>query len=288
MKKIVLFLLATVMFSLPLRAAGPGGVRKTVESSMLVTGWVLIDPAGDVEKLELDQRDKLPEGVVDMVEKAGATWRFEPTLVDGVARRGRARMSLRIVAKKVDADHYEVAMRSGYFGDEAMSPKERIARADSIKPLEMNPPHYPKIAAQMGARGTVYLVLKVGQDGTVKDLFAEQVNLQVIRSSNEMERMRRMLAQVATSAARSWTFLPPTEGEYAQEESWSVRVPVDFQFHDDSSPQYGQWNSYVPGPKSVAPWDTGFDASQSPDAMIAGVLYDNRKSRRLLTPLHPG
>ena len=284
----ILALMLGLLVAFASHAAGPRAVRKTVESSMLVTGWVLIATDGSISKLELDGPDKLPTGVLSLVEQAGASWRFEPLLIDGVARKARARMSLRIAAKKIDAERYEVGIRSGYFGEEAITPEERIARPDSIKPIAMKPPIYPEIAWKVGARGTVYVVLKIGREGTVQELFAEQVNLQVIGSENEMDRMRDMLAKSALNAARKWTFQLPAVGENAKKETWVVRVPVDFQFHGYQRPSYGQWDSYVPGPTRRAPWDTGFDSAQSPDAMIAGVLYDARKSLRLLTPLHPG
>lgn len=284
----ILALMLGLLVAFASHAAGPRAVRKTVESSMLVTGWVLIATDGSISKLELDEPDKLPTGVLSLVEQAGASWRFEPLLIDGVARKARARMSLRIAAKKIDAERYEVGIRSGYFGEEAMTPEERLARGDSIKPIAMKPPIYPEIAWKVGARGTVYVVLKIGREGTVQELFAEQVNLQVIGSENEMDRMRDMLAKSALNAARKWTFQLPAVGENAKKETWVVRVPVDFQFHGYQRPSYGQWDSYVPGPTRRAPWDTGFDSAQSPDAMIAGVLYDARYSLRLLTPLHPG
>lgn len=284
----ILALMLGLLVAFASHAAGPRAVRKTVESSMLVTGWVLIATDGSISKLELDEPDKLPTGVLSLVEQAGASWRFEPLLIDGVARKARARMSLRIAAKKIDAERYEVGIRSGYFGEEAMTPEERLARGDSIKPIAMKPPIYPEIAWKVGARGTVYVVLKIGREGTVQELFAEQVNLQVIGSENEMDRMRDMLAKSALNAARKWTFQLPAVGENAKKETWVVRVPVDFQFHGYQRPSYGQWDSYVPGPTRRAPWNTGFDSAQSPDAMIAGVLYDARYSLRLLTPLHPG
>ena len=284
----ILALMLGLLVAFASHAAGHRAVRKTVESSMLVTGWVVIATDGSVSKLELDEPDKLPGGVLSLVERAGASWRFEPTLIDGVARKAKARMSLRIAAKRIDAERYEIGIRSGYFGEEAITPEERIARPDSIKPIAMKPPIYPEIAWKAGARGTVYVVLKIGREGTVQELFAEQVNLQVIGSENEMDRMRGMLAKSALNAAKKWTFQLPVIGEKVKEETWVVRVPVDFQFHGYQRPSYGQWDSYVPGLIRRAPWDTGFDGAQSPDAMIAGALYDARKSLRLLTPLHPG
>jgi TonB family protein len=287
MNRIVALLLG-LLVAFACHAGGPGAVRKQIESSMLVTGWVLIDPDGSVTKLEIDGQEKLPAGVVKLIEQGGASWRFEPVLIDGVARKAKARMSLRVVAKKVDADLYQLSIRSGYFGEEAQTPEEYVARPDAIKPLTMKPPFYPENAARMGGRGTVYVVLKIARDGSVQETFAEQVNLQVIGSENQMASMRTIFSKAALSAAKKWTFQPPVAGGSPNETGWVVRVPVEFQFHGYERPTYGQWDSYVPGPTQRAPWDANAMDEQAPDAMIAGMLYDARNSLRLLTPLHPG
>ena len=281
-------LLLGLLVAFASQAAGPRAVRKQIESSMLVTGWVLIAPDGSVTKLEIDEQEKLPAGVVKLVEQGGASWRFEPVLIDGVARKAKARMSLRVVAKKLDAERYELSIRSGYFGEEAQTPQEYVARPDAIKPLAMKPPMYPENAARMGGRGTVYVVLKIARDGTVQESFAEQVNLQVIGSENQMTSMRTIFSRAALSAAKKWTFQPPAAGGSSHETGWVVRVPVEFQFYGYERPTYGQWDSYVPGPTQRAPWDTNAIGEQAPDAMIAGMLYDARNSVRLLTPLQPG
>ena len=287
MNRIMLLLLA-LLLPFASHAGGPGAVRKQIESSMLVTGWVSIAADGSLTKLEMDEREKLPQGVVGLVEQNSAHWRFEPVLVNGVARKAKARMSLRVVAKKVDAELYQLSIRSGYFGEEAQTPEEYVARPDAIKPLAMKPPMYPENAARMGARGTVYVVLKIARDGSVQESFAEQVNLQVIGSENQMASMRTMFSKAALSAAKKWTLQPPAPGGSAAETGWVVRVPVDFQFFGYERPTYGQWDSYVPGPTQRAPWDTDATGEHAPDAMIAGMLYDARNSLRLLTPLQPG
>lgn len=284
----IMVLLLGLLLSFATHAGGPGAVRKQIESSMLVTGWALIAPDGSVTKLEIDEQEKLPAAVVKLIEQGGAGWRFEPAMVDGVARKAKARMSLRIVAKKIDADLYQLSIRSGYFGEEAQTPEEYVARPDAIKPLAMKPPSYPENAARMGGRGTVYVVLKIARDGTVQESFAEQVNLQVIGSENQMASMRAVFSKAALSAAKKWTFQPPATVGSAHETGWVVRVPVEFQFHGYERPTYGQWDSYVPGPTQRAPWDTNAIGQQAPDAMIAGMLYDARDGLRLLTPLQPG
>lgn len=271
-------------------AAGPVAARKQVEISMLVTGFVVIERDGSVGELEIDQREKLPKDVVRLVDGAGKVWNFEPPMVDGKSVRGRARMSVRVVANKIETNLYKLSLRSGHFGLEALTPEELQQRADAIKSVSMRPPAYPRLALESGYQGTVYLILKVGRDGAVLDAMAEQINLRTVGSAAEMERMRSIFAGSALKAARSWTFVPPTTGENASAEFWSVRVPVDYAFHGTNLPKYGEWQAYIPGPQQPIPWLPGdMDASESPDALLSGGFYEVGKSLRLLTSLqHDG
>lgn len=259
---------------------------------MLVTGHVLIEPDGGVSGWEIDQREKLPAAVIELVERSASAWRFEPVMVDGKARNARARMSLRVVARRVegDNDNYRITIRGGHFGEEAMTAEERktLALADRVQGIEMKPPTYPRSAWQAGVHGTVYLVLKINREGAVDDVVSEQVNLKVIGSEQQMKSMRGALERSAMSAARTWKFRIPTAGEQAEGPYWSVRVPVDYKFEDDNAPGYGQWEAYVPGPRQEKmPWHMedleGFDIP--PDALIAGQVYQVGDGLKLLTAL---
>lgn len=271
--------------------AGVKEVRQQIEGSMLVTGYVYIEPNGSVERLELDQPEKLPPAVKNLVERAGPQWEFDPVMVDGVARRAKARMSLRVVVKKQAEDSFQISLRGAYFGKEAMTPEERIAQEENttIRSSKMRPPIYPMAAAQMGARGIVYVVLKIGRDGKVEDAVAEQTNLQTVGREQQMDHMRNLLSKSALSAAKGWTFLPPTEGPEAVAPYWLVRVPVDYSMWGDKQPGYGEWDAYVPGPLRDVPWRTGeLMPGETPDAMIAGGIYPVGQGLRLRTPLQSG
>ncbi|MGN7832827.1 energy transducer TonB [Pseudoxanthomonas sp. 22568] len=266
--------------------AGIKEVRAQVEASMLVTGAVIIEPDGTVAKLDLDQREKLPPAVAGLIDKAAASWKFEPILVDGVGRRGKARMSLRVVANKLPNGDFQVALRGGHFGDEAISPEERQKRNDSVRSVKLLPPAYPGGVARAGAQGTVYLVVKVARDGTVADVIAEQVNLGFVGNERLMQQARDAFSESALAVAKKWIFRPPTEGAEAAAPFWLVRVPVDYKMPEKKAPGYGRWEVYVPGPRQSAPWmQSEHGGDDAPDAMVAGGVYEIGKGRRLLTPL---
>ncbi|HRN61830.1 MAG TPA: protein tonB [Luteimonas sp.] len=294
-----ILILLFVLLAGVVHAAGPRAVREQAEMSMLVTGMVLIDPEGRVTGWQIDQREKLPDYAANLVERSAPMWKFEPVLIDGQPRAMKARMSLRLVAEKQSDGDFRIAIGNGYFGRDALSEKERTAldrdgdsdagqAADSLRAIAMRPPGYPDTALQMGARGTVYLIVRVGRDGAVEDVAVEQVNLRVVGNENQMQRIRDMLSKPAAAAARRWTFRVPTVGESADQEYWLARVPVDYKFAGEKY-QYGQWQAYIPGPYQRHPWqDDDADASRGPDALADGGIYEVGKGLKLLTPLQEG
>ena len=285
------------------QAAGVAEARKQVEASMLVTGRVTITREGTVSDWTIDQREKLPDVVAGMIDAAAPGWRFEPIEIDGKPAHGSARMGLLMVAERVDDERFRVSIRSGHFGRDAVlmaRSRERRDRRDdeADKPiaddrltgLEMRPPAYPALALQAGVQGTVYVIVRVDRSGRVQDAAVEQVNLRVVGNGREMARMRDLLAKPALAAARKWTFRIPVSGEWADEESWSARVPVDYAFANGKQPGYGEWQAYIPGPRQPVPWRLesleGFDIA--PDALIAGEVHQVGTGLKLLGPLEGG
>ena len=81
------------------------------------------------------------------------------------------------------------------------------------------------------------------------DVIAEQVNMTVVAPERTMDRMRDIFAKASISAARKWTFSPPTTGEDSTRDSWTVRVPVTFALNnsDNGQPErYGRWRAFIP------------------------------------------
>jgi hypothetical protein len=152
----------------------------------------------------------------------------------------------------------------------------------------MRSPAYPKNMYAMRAKGDVLLLVKVGRDGTVQDVFAEQVNLRVVGKENQMRQVRDTFARASVSTARSWTFRPPTTGKLKDAESWNVRIPVRYMMGEHDLARYGTWEAYIPGPRERAPWrNSQAGAEAAPDLLAAGGIYmaDLDDGPRLLTPL---
>jgi hypothetical protein len=270
-----------VFSCLALAGTGPGAVRKQIESTMLVTGMIDVEPDGHVSTYSLDQADKLPPGIVELVEGVVPAWTFEPVLVDGRPIRARATMTLRIVARKLEDQNYSIGIRSASFG--------KGEPGQSVRADKMEAPGYPATAAKSGVAGTVYVVLRIGRDGRVHDAFAEQVNLKIVAGERQMDGWRGLLAHSALAAAKRWSFIPPTAGNSMDDEFWFARVPVAYNLESGRLPKYGQWEAYVPGARQVAPWlDHDEVAPAGVDAFVAGTVSQVGKGLRLLTPLQAG
>lgn len=91
-----------------------------------------------------------------------------------------------------------------------------------------------------------------------------------------MERFRKMLSTASLTAARTWEFIPPTQGNEADEEYWLVRVPLDFIAPGDQPLNENEWNPYIPGPRATIPWVIN-NRGLAPDALAAGGVYPARQ-----------
>ena len=141
----------------------------------------------------------------------------------------------------------------------------------------------------MGGKGVVYLLVEVGRDGKVANVDAEQVNLGVVGGEREMDVLRSQFTAAALRAAKGWTFAIPTTGNQANDDSWILRVPVQFVLTGPGEQQHkeGTWDTYIPGPRNMEiPWaQKKLKTAGSPDALPDDGIYPLRQGATLLTPL---
>lgn len=279
----VLLVALVASLALPSWSGNARSVRKQVESSVRLSGTVVIGSDGTVQAHELEPGAQLTPKIEDFIARSLATWRFEPVKVNGEVVRARVPMSLRLVAKREgDEGNFNVRIASAHFGSE-----NPAAESDWLTKAELQPPHYPAAAARLGASGIAYLIVRVGPDGRVMNVAAEQVNLFVLGSSEQVKAIREEFADAGIRAARKWTFRPPTTGPYVDHDSWLVRVPVEFRMVGDRRPKPGEWEAYVAGPRNMdMPWaHEQLKTAGSPDALPDAGVYPLRQGATLLTPL---
>jgi hypothetical protein len=255
-----------------------------IEARMLVSGTLSVDATGAATGFTLDKRDKLPPPVTQLLDQLLPTFRFKPVEHDGHAVAVDANMSLEVVANQIDPQHIAVRLRSACFVDTAPSMAEKVSVNHRV------PMSYPPGATRDGLQGTVYLALRIDRTGHVADIEAQQVNLKRIGSDGEMQRWRDILANNAIAGARQFTFNIPTTGKHAHDAFFTGTLPVEYSFADVPQPGYGQWDSYVPGPKRDIAWrhDTDDDGGDNDEAVPAGEFASSGDHLKLLTPLGGG
>ena len=284
MKRLLLLLLLCGSLAGTALADGARTATAPVEASMLVTGTIVVAPDGSVSSYAVDHPEKLPSGVLQVIGNTVPQWKFRPILRDGQPVNAKAKMSLRIVARKMGGQNFAVNVRAASFGQDA--PSERVTERKLVKPI------YPREAVLSGVSGTVYVVLKVDRDGHVEAADVWQVDLNMIDSDAAMRRWRQMLAKASLNAARRWTFNPPTAGGQASDQHWVVGVPVNFKLRglpDSRQVAYGQWQGYVPGPHELIPWlNQAQVAASGVDTIPAGGVLQLNSEFQLVSPLKRG
>lgn len=261
---------------------GPGAVRKQVESALYVTGTIDITPSGKVVEYALDQPEKLPKGIIDMTARLLPQWTFEPIAMQDAAV-SRSKMNLLFVGKKLDDGRYSVELRSATFS--STNPNEWVDVPRTGRRL----PTYPSSLIGAGVTGTVFLIVKIGRDGKVIAIDASHVNLRVISHEAGMQQWRNLLARQSIAAVKQWTFVTPTSGPEADEPYWIGTLPLDYILEGQEIPRYGQWQTYVAGPKTLIPWrDEALVAEGNTDALTPNSFHTAGSGRRLLTPLAGG
>jgi hypothetical protein len=257
-------------------------IRRQAESSLFVSGEIVIAADGTVLGHTLDEAHKLPKGIVDLTAKLASKWTFEPVpLAD--AQATRSRMSLLYVIKPLDDDRHTLELRSASF--EADLPPE--ARMSVARRGRM--PAYPQVLVTNRIGATVYLHVQVGRDGKVMNIDASHVNLRAIGSEKNMALWRDAFSKLSIQAVRGWTFKPPTTGPDVDAPHWIGTLPVMFIADGVPEPQPGKWEAYIPGPRKVIPWldGTGLTADQA-DALAPNQFHSPGNSRRLTSPLMGG
>lgn len=280
----------TVVLALLLPLSAMAGwledARSSVEQSMLVTGTISVGPTGHVSGYTLDKADKLPVGIRGLVGDSVLKWEFEPMQVDGLPASARNRMTLRVIARHLDDKQIRIRLSGVNFSPMVANDDARVTAKRAV------PPRYPRAARKEGVAGTVYAAVKVGRDGKVLDTHVNQVDLRILGSESQLPRWRGLLGDAVTDAIKRWEFTAPAEGNEADSPHWSVMVPVAFSLTGTrrrGKTGHGEWEAYVPGPYTPAPWKiTDVDSDgRSANALVDGGVYmaSEQGRLRLLSPL---
>ncbi|TBR39784.1 MULTISPECIES: energy transducer TonB [Dyella] len=260
--------------------------RPVVESSTLVKGTIVLNKDGTVASTSIDDENVLGNALSDVVRKTAAQWRFDPVMQNGEPVIAKARMSVRLVARKNDSGDYNVRVKGAMFGESVDATKRRNLP-------HLTSPAYPPAAVSAQLEATTYVALRLDKDGHVIDAVAEQVNLSQWGSERLMKEWRDVFAKAALAAARKWTVQRPDDAPPLNADTWTARIPVVFHITNlHTGRTRSIWQTYVPGPVDPIPWLEGKPArgafAQSPDALPDGQIAIEGDGPNLLTPTDHG
>jgi hypothetical protein len=231
--------------TVPLAVAAANG---NLEARLIVSGHITVDTKGNVGSYTLDAPEKLPSGIDSLIRQTSQTWRFSPVIVDGVAQNVQARMTLTVVAQKIDGN-LQVRLDHATFSSE----KSDVKRLASKRV----PPRYPDMAVRYWAAANTYVAVHVAADGHVIEAFTEQVNFKNDVDPINRKLLREAFAKASEQATAQWTFDPPASKPASADGSWTVEIPIDYNINvngQDSNPERNGWQSYLPGAKATPPW----------------------------------
>lgn len=266
-------------------ATGWAAANKRAEDGMLIRGTIAVAPDGSVAKFSIEQDDKLPPAVREMLAKAIPAWKFAPVAVGSAQGEAQAPMGLRVVAQPVGKGSYKIGVVSAWFGQVAGNPAETISFRHEVAP------GFPMNAARAGVTGTVYALVQIGPDGKVLDAVAAQVDLRILASDEQLAAWRKVFADYTVDALRKDSFNVPSSGPQAGKPYWVAGVQVSYYLLGSyvpasaREPLYGHWQTYVPGPLHKPAWVQDPQLASSANAMPAGGIRVASTQLHLLTPL---
>lgn len=274
---------ATLLALAPALAAA--GSRAQPESSAVVDGSIVLATDGTVKSAVVDDEAKYGQAIAELVRNAALHWRFQPVTRDGMPVQARASMHVRVVVDKAADGNYTARVKGATFGEADPHATDVLHKAETNRRFL---PRYPREAMRSRVQGTVYLALQVDHEGHVAQAVAEQVNLRNLGPERVLTRYRKMLADAALEVARKWSYVPPSTGRLAHQDSWTVRVPVDYQLIElGKAPTRSVWHTYIPGPYTPAPWVDRHDVDAA-DALADDSVQTEGAGPVLLAPTSHG
>ncbi len=277
MQRVFVFVLLILFAGMSFAAKSP------MEMSMLLEGEIQVSSQGQVARHEIKDADKVPSAVLNFVNASVESWEFEPPVVDGQSVALLNTMRILVVAQEKDDGSYELRIQSAAF-----SPADGSDTGYEVATEDMAAPRYPRDAARVGAGARVFLVLKIGRNGQVEDVFAEQINIITsgMRISSDRD-LHAAFERASVETARRWKFIPPSRGEQADADYWTLRVPITYFMGSAPRAAYGRWEPYLRTPRKAADWAGARLLASSPEAMLDGKprIAGGVSGLRLKTPI---
>ncbi|MEH6422300.1 hypothetical protein [Pseudomonas sp. CGJS7] len=258
--------------------AATANVINQAEISMIVSGHARFGQAGRVEGISFDQESKIPIDVKALIRGKAAQWLIESESSSNAgfnATPEKVALTARIVGHRQTNGDVAIRIKSIHFGP--LNPGVELKSENFTKPV------YPSALASTNAAGTVYLLAQLSSQGEVLQVVPEQVNLYVMGEDARMREVRDLFASSAVLAAQRWKF---EVKESTSVDSITVRIPIEYVAPGGRRLAYGQWETYMPGPRTNAPWlpsmQEGADEADTVASHSLQIIGERSARRQIL------
>ena len=262
--------------------------------SMSVDGRIVIEADGSVRDYSL--LTKLTPNLAQMLGKSIQSWRFEPVLIDGQARRVEARVRVSLAAHK-DGEDYQVKVDNVVFpatpgAVELPAPQPAV----EVTRRKMNPPLYPGGLMRAGVSARVLIALHFSPEGRVLEVVPVQTMLFDTAGNDAILGKAVEQFEAATlEAASKWTVnvkLHP--GRPTNAKDFTAYTNVEYVMtqnafgkrHLPVREKDGKWRVVARSGLRPLPWLSGLDAPTVGVADVDnGEMLPLAGTPRLMTPV---
>ena len=243
--------------------ASPASAAETplpIESlqTLRIDGDVTIDAAG--APIDYRPTTSLSDAQRAVLDRLVRSWRFTPAPANVPPVPVTAHMRITLAARPNGQGYDVVVDDVKAWGAAEVASNDALTAAGRVAIHgRLSPPAYPPMYAAAGVSATVHLLLRIGPDGRVREVAADQVALLNVYGAEA--KLRRALVQfeeAATKQARSWQFDVTLRAGQPQDAEVVVGVPLTFlRFGGDSDDRAGQWRSETRQRRPLPAWARG-------------------------------
>lgn len=231
-------------------------VAREAESlyTMRVRGELAFDTSGKV--VEHRYSTQVEPAVAAGIDRAIATWRFQPYMKDGAAVAVRTPFEVTLAGRETVPGKFEVKVESARFGNSKKSCAPGPKCKDAELENEPRLPGYPKGLMKSGVSGMVLVYLKIDPEGRVLDASVAQSALFNIKGRTEiLSKARKNLERECLIYSRKLKWKAGTGDPVGGSDiNRMAALPFVFKMTDAAVDNVGTWRFEARGPKQVAAW----------------------------------
>ncbi|KGQ18916.1 TonB family protein [Lysobacter dokdonensis DS-58] len=262
MQRTLLCASLAIVLALPVTAANPTVASKDIEQvlTMRVDGTIAVDETGKVLTSTLDT--PVDPRFRDVIERAIATWKFDPPTVDGKPARVKSAMRVTLVGREVAAGT-EVTIDNVLFfapGQQNANWADEAKKLGKLSMAVVEMPRKPLYPKGFHVNGIVTMAVRANADGTVADVFPTQCSLyQAGGRPDDFARACKQMQDLAAKAIKTWKIGITLNGDVPTDDNLTATVPLEYKMWGDGkrigkTGEPGNWRMEARTQYVEAPW----------------------------------